>query len=205
MILPDELGIWHVKNHMEIIFIQEINHLKSISNLKYTHNRLILIQGKLIIRLSCFNSTVTVESGISTSASPHSSSSRILRICRRWPVSWMGYQAELVLQSASPFTRWVGPIELIDLGPGMGLLGLSGNWAYQYWSIRGQNNRFQVTSVVPVITDSDTDRRRHSLTEGWQMANKWLTDSDTRCQRNDRGLINGWEMGTLADRGLTDG
>ena len=46
---------------MVTIFIQEVNHLKTISDLKYKHNPLILTHKKLTIRLSGFCWTATVE------------------------------------------------------------------------------------------------------------------------------------------------
>ena len=45
---------------METIFIREINHLKTVSDLKYKYNRLILTHKKITIRLSCFCLTATV-------------------------------------------------------------------------------------------------------------------------------------------------
>ena len=45
---------------MVTIFIQEVNHLKTISNFRYKHNWLILTYKKLTIRLGCFCSTATV-------------------------------------------------------------------------------------------------------------------------------------------------
>ena len=39
---------------METIFIREVNHFKTICDLKYKHNRLILTHKKLTIRLSCY-------------------------------------------------------------------------------------------------------------------------------------------------------
>ena len=52
---------------METIFIQQVNHLKSIMNIKYQLNRMILTHEKLTIRLSCFCSTATVSVSIATS------------------------------------------------------------------------------------------------------------------------------------------
>ena len=46
---------------METIFIRQVNHLKSIMNIKYQLNWMILTHEKLTIRLSCFCSTATVD------------------------------------------------------------------------------------------------------------------------------------------------
>ena len=67
---------------METIFIRQVNHLKSIKNIKYQHNWMILTHEKLTIRLSSFCSTATVTFWLYLSCAPKRRNLQRLRITR---------------------------------------------------------------------------------------------------------------------------